>query len=87
VTQTSLFDPPETKPLGPTQQEVVEALRWLIVASDTSDIQRALAEHNINRQRNEIAKRLGELEARGLVARTGRNFDRRGWPTTWKRVS
>jgi len=86
VTQTSLFDPPETKPLSPTQQEVVEALRWLIVASDTSDIQRALAEHNINRQRNEIAKRLCELELLGRVVRVGRNFDRRGWPTTWRRV-
>jgi hypothetical protein len=86
VTQTSLFDPPETKPLSPSQQECLEALRWLIVASDCSDIQRALREHGIDRQTNTIARRLCDLEAMGLVVRVGRNFDRRGWPTTWRRT-
>lgn len=72
--------------LSPCQQEVHEALRWLIVASDTTDIQRALAEHGISRQTNTIAKRLCELEGKGLVERCGRNYSRRGHPTTWRRA-
>lgn len=72
--------------LSPTQQEVYEALRLLIVAADTTDIQKVLAEHNIQRQTNTIAKRLCELEAKGLVRRSGRNMTRRGHPTTWSRT-
>lgn len=83
MTQASLFDPPVH--LSHTQQSVHEALRWLVVASDTTDIRRALAEHDIPMERNCIAKRLNELEELGLVERVGRNYSRRGNPTTWKR--
>lgn len=83
MVEPSLFDAPH---VSPAQAECLEALRWLMVASDTTDIQHALAEHNIQRQTNTIAKRLCELEAKGLVERTGRNLHRRGHPTTWRRV-
>ena len=73
------------KRLSATQQSVYEALRWLIVSSDPHDIQRALAEHNIPMERNEIYSRLAELERKGLVERVGRNFGRRGNPLTWRR--
>lgn len=76
----------DAKPMSPTQQEVYEALRWVIVAADTTLLQDALAEHGIRRQTNTIAKRLCELEAKGLVERVGRNFSRRGHPTLWRRT-
>lgn len=82
--QATLFDP--VRPLSPSQQEVLEALRWLVTSSDTTDIQRVLGEHNIRRERSNIAKRLCELEEVGLVVRVGRNFGRRGNPTTWRRT-
>ena len=80
MTQATLFD----QALSPTQQEVIEALRWLIVPGDTHDIQRALGEHGITRERNTLAKRLGELESKGLVERVGHSA-RKGTPTTWRR--
>lgn len=81
--QLPLFD---VKPLSPSQQEVHEALRWLIVAGTTTDIQRALAEHGIQRERNSIAKRLCELEGKGLVERVGTEHVGRGISrTTWRR--
>ena len=83
--QTSLFDA-EPVALAPAQAEVVEALRWLIVASDTTDVQRALREHNIPRERSNIARRLFEFEGLGLVERVGHNMDRRGHPTLWRRA-
>jgi predicted transcriptional regulator len=82
--QLSILDP--VKPLSPTQREVFSALGWLVDPSDTSDIQHALAERDVHRQTNTIAKRLCELEAMGLVQRTGRNFERSGHPTTWRRT-
>jgi len=84
VNQPSLFAS-DTKPLSPSQQEVLEALRWCVVASDTGDIQRALREHGIIRERNCIAKRLTELEAKGLVERAGTSFGKRP-RTTWRRI-
>lgn len=82
TSQPTLWD----KALAPAQQECLEALRWLMVASDTTDIQKALAEHGIPRERSNIAKRLNELEAMGLVERVGRNLTRRQHPTTWRRT-
>lgn len=84
ATQLSILDP--VKPLSPTQREVFSALGWLVVPSDTSDIQRALAERQTFRERSNLAKRLCELEAMNLVERVGRNYDRRGNPTTWRRI-
>lgn len=78
----TLFDAPS---LTPTQQEVIEALRWLIVPGDTSDIQRALGEHNIPRATNCIAKRLTELERKGLVERVGRRAVKGVTRTVWRR--
>jgi hypothetical protein len=83
--QETLFAGP--KPLSPSQAEVLEAMRWMVVAGDTGDIQAALREHGIDRQTNVIAKRLCELEDRGLVERTGKHFVRRGVTrTTWRRT-
>lgn len=76
--------PPRT--LSPCQAEVIEALRWLVAAGDTADIQRALAEHDIPRERNSIAKRLCELEDFGLVERVGTRSAGRGVTRTlWRR--
>ena len=76
----------KVKPLPPSQQEVMESLRMLIVASTTADIQRCLAEHNITRERSCLAKRLGELREKGLVEPVGHDFSRKGHPTTWRRT-
>lgn len=75
---TTLFE----TTLNASQQEILEALRWVVVAADTALIQKALAVHNIPRERNCIAKRLCELEEMGLVRRVGSN----GRRTTWGRV-
>lgn len=85
--QASLFDATPARPLKPSQQEVMEALRVLIVASDTADIQRALRERGIPREKNCLSKRLHELEALSLVERVGKNFGPRGVTrTTWRRT-
>jgi hypothetical protein len=82
-TQGSLFTDP--KPLSPSQAECLEALRWLVAPGVTHDIQRALAEHGISRERNCLAKRLTELERLGRVERVGKAFG--GRPrTTWRRL-
>lgn len=83
--QLSLLNPP--KPLSRSQGEVYEALRVVMGAADTTDIQRALAEHWVDRAKNEIASRLVELERKGLVERVGRNYVGRGVTrTTWRRT-
>lgn len=82
--QLNLLDPP-AKPLGHAQAAVHEALRWLIVAGDTTDLQKALGEHGMPMERSNIARRLCELEEMGLVERVGHNYSRRGNPTTWRR--
>ena len=79
--QVSMLEPR----LMPSQEEVMEALRYITHAADTTDIQKALAEHNIPRERSNLAKRLCELEDLGLVERVGRNVHRTGHPTTWRR--
>ena len=77
MTQPTLFD---TK-LNARQQEVYEALRRMIVAGTTADIQRTIGEYiPTPRDRNCISKRLCELEAMGLVERVGENH-----PTVWRR--
>jgi len=53
------------------EDEVLQALRWLVCASDTHDIQRVLAEHTMQRDRNCLARRLTSLERKGLVRRCG----------------
>jgi predicted transcriptional regulator len=49
-------------------------------------VQRCLAEHGIRRERNAIAKRLQELEAKSLVERIGREYDRGTTRTRWRRT-
>ncbi len=48
-------------PLRPRQQEVVDALRHLVVTSTADDVKRVLAERGLHRERNEVASRLSEL--------------------------
>ena len=81
--QPTLFDAPS---LNARQQEVYEALRKMVVAGDTAAIQATIAEYiPVPRERSCIAKRLCEMEAMGLVERTGRNMDRAGHPAQWRR--
>lgn len=85
MNQPSLFEEKVKSP-SPSQQQVLEALRWLVVAADTLDIQRVLQDHDIRKDRNIISKRLGELEGMGLVERVGTAYDGRTARTTWRRV-
>jgi DNA-binding MarR family transcriptional regulator len=79
-------DPPTSKVAGQTVQanareaEVLSALRKLICASDTHDIQRVLADYNLTRERNCISRRLTSLERKGMVRRAGVKDGRR---TLW----
>lgn len=52
---------------GPREQECLEALRFLTVASSTYDIQQVLATYGINRDRNCLSRRLLSLVRKGLV--------------------
>lgn len=84
MTQLSLLDPVR---LRPAQQEVVEALKKITGPATTADLQRVLADHGLLRDRSCIAKRLGEIEALGLVERVGHDLTRKGNPTTWRRTT
>lgn len=85
MNQPQLFDHP--KAARPSQkQRVLAALDRITGSADTLDIQRVLADYfGELMDRNIISKRLQDLEAAGLVERTGRNLDRKGSPTTWRR--
>lgn len=73
---------------NPRETEVLEALRLLVTASDTHDIQRVLAEHSIQRDRNCLARRLTSLERKGAVRRAGVKQGPRGANTTlWRLVA
>lgn len=85
MNQPSLF-PDKVKGPSPSQQECLEALRWLVAAGSTADIQLVLAEHGLRREKNCLAKRLGELERMGLVERVGTAYDGRTARTTWRRT-
>lgn len=66
------------------EAEVVEALRLLVVASDTADIQRVLAERNMQREKNCISRRLTSLERKGMARRAGaKQLDRGVVRTLW----
>ncbi len=86
-------DPPTSKVAGlrldanPREDEVLEALRWLVCASDTHDIQRVLAEHSMQRDRNCIARRLTSLERKGLARRAGFKDATTGRRTTLWRLT
>ena len=67
------------------EEECLLALRILVAASDTHDIQRVLAEAGFMRDRNCIARRLTSLQRKGLVARCGVKVGAAGKPTTlWR---
>ena len=53
------------------EQEVRDALRWLVCGSDTHDIQQVLAARGMHRDRNCISRRLTSLERKGVVRRVG----------------
>ena len=53
------------------EDEVRQALRWLVCGSDTYDIQQVLAAHGMPRDRNCISRRLTSMERKGLVRRVG----------------
>ena len=80
TTQESLFrtsDPPTSKwaaesvDVNGREAECIQALRWLVTAGSTFDIQRVLAEYGIGRDRNCISRRLTSLERKGKVLRSG----------------
>lgn len=58
-------------PLRARQQECVDALRWIGVSATADDVKRCLAEHGMDRERNECASRLSELEQLGRVRKVG----------------
>lgn len=49
------------------EQEVVDALRGLVVASSAYDIQQHLASYGIRRDKNCVSRRLTSLVRKGLV--------------------
>lgn len=53
------------------EQEVVDALRGLVVASSTHDIQQWLASYGLKRDRNNISRRLTSLVRAGKVSDQG----------------
>jgi hypothetical protein len=57
--------------LNAREQEVVDALRFLVVASSTHDIQQHLEKYGIKRDRNCISRRLTSLVRRGVVVDQG----------------
>jgi hypothetical protein len=83
-TPTLFDDPAPAAPLRPAQANVYEALARITGPADAHDIHDILADHGITMFPNVVSKRLGELEALGRVERTGRNFARKGNPTTWR---
>lgn len=74
-------------PLRARQHEVVVALRHMVVTADAADIRAWLAaELGLDRERNEVASRLAELERMTppLVRKVGVKQGRRGRPVaTW----
>lgn len=75
-------------PLRPRQQECVEALRWIGVSATADDVKRCLSEHGLQRERNECASRLSELERLGVVCKVGvRKNERNKSVATWRLVA
>lgn len=64
------------------EDEIVQALRWLICASDTADIQRVLRDHGMDRDRNNIARRITSLCRKGVVRSVGTKVGPHGRATT-----
>lgn len=71
-----------TVDLPARELEVVDALRWLVCASDTADIQRVLLAHDLIRDRNNIARRLTTLTRKGVVRAVGTKVGPHGRATT-----
>lgn len=81
-------DPETSKAAGLTvdtnarEAEVLHALRHLVCASDTHDLQAVLEQYGMQRDRNCIARRLTSLDRKGLVRRAGSKVGAHGKPTT-----
>ncbi len=72
-------------PLAPRQDEVIQALRGLVVTSTADDVKRYLAERGLLRERNEVSSRLNELAKLGRVRKVGVRRNHRGRTvSTWK---
>lgn len=61
----------KTLKVNPREDEILQALKRLVVASDTHAIQAVLGEYGLVRERNTISRRLTSLERKGLVVRCG----------------
>lgn len=61
----------ESVDVNAREREVIDALRFLVVASSTHDIQQHLAGYGLARDRNCIARRLTSLCRKGLVSDQG----------------
>ena len=67
------------------ETEVVDALRYLVAASDCHDIRRVLLGFGMDRPTNCLSRRLTSLQRKGLVARCGVKVGAAGKPTTlWR---
>ena len=65
--------------------EVVDALRYLVAASDCHDIRRCLLGFGLDRPTNCLSRRLTSLELKGLVRRCGVKAGAAGKATTlWR---
>lgn len=74
-------------PLRARQSEVVEALRWLGVSATADEVRQVLREHGFDRERNECASRLSELERLGRVRKIGVKKNHRGKNVaTWRLI-
>lgn len=69
------------------EDEVCEALRWLVCAGDCHDIRAVLLEHGLDRPTNTISRRLTSLERHGRVRRAGTKVGPAGQPCTLWRLT
>lgn len=72
-------------PLRARQQEVVDALRLLSRSATADEVRQTLRDYGFERERNEVASRLSELERRGLARKVGVRPNHKGRNVaTWR---
>lgn len=74
-------------PLRARQQEVVDALRLLSRSATADEVRLCLRDYGFDRERNEVASRLSELERLGVARKVGvRKNHRNKSVATWRLV-
>lgn len=74
-------------PLRARQQEVVDALRFLVGSATADEVRTVLREYGFDRERNEVSSRLSELERLGITRKVGvrRNHKNKS-VATWRLI-